>query len=507
MANVDFTKALSPLLDFGAATKATTATRPGTSPESLFSGTSSTTLSYPQRTKQEEMSSAIRGMFGLDTKTQTERQIDAVNQQRQDTAYMQKAADILRINTAMSTVDDPEIKRRLSSLSPLVATGTLKSDKLGEELDKILAQGRARKLSPKDKAALFERFTPDSIKKYEAGEGSLIPLEEKLSPKDKAALYKDFTPASIKAYEAGTGNLVPLEEEEGLSAKDIAGLYKDFTTESVQEFAAGTGDLVLRKDPNELSPKDIANLHKDFTPDSITAHLADGSPLVPLKQGMTLTADIKNIMFALGTDDPSNPQVMEQLDKLNKSKIRANEGLSKLEERTEAASFIIDFPGYSDASEQYTRARSIIDSIPTVKKEKGAYQLVAAMMGQLYDNDVRAASIIQNFLRQKDIATKVKDWLYVVGSGIPTEDSIDTIEELADTMKTFYQGELNAKIDAAGLVFGEVMSLEAIQAAQRGVRLGAGLPVDSPLPPQSDPDSPQEERTQEDILKQYGVEL
>jgi len=505
MANVDFTKALSPLLDFGAATKATTATRPGTSPESLFSGTSTTTLSYPQRTKQEQMSSSIRGMFGLDTKTPTERQIDAVNQQRQDAANMKKVADILRINTAISTVDDPEIQKRLGSLRPLVATGALESDKLGNELDKILAQGRARKLSPKERAALFEKFTPESIKAYEAGTGGLVLLEEELSPKDIAGLYKDFTPASVKAYAAGTGELVPLEEEEGLSPKDIAGLYKDFTPDSVKAFVAGTGELALRKDPSELTPNEIANLHKTFTPESITAFVADGSPLVPIKQGMTLTPDIKNIMFALGTDDPTDPQVREQLDNLNRSKVRANEGLSNLEERTEAANFIIDFPGYSEASEQYSRARSIIDSIPTVKTEQGAYQLVAAMMGQLYDNDVRAASIIQNFLKQKDIGTKARDWILTIGTGIPSDESIDTLEELAETMKTFYQGELSAKIDSAGAVFKEVMSPEAIQAAQRGVRLGAGLPVDPLLPPQSEPDSPEEELTNEQILEKYSV--
>jgi len=250
-------------------------------------------------------------------------------------------------------------------------------------------------------------------------------------------------------------------------------------------------DILEQERESKLSPKEEADLYKDFTRESINAYKAGTGSLISKEKDVELTSDARNIMLAIGTADENDPRVRSALTALNNSKVKANEGLTPLQERTEVANYIINLPDYTTATEQYSRAQSIIEAIPTAEKESGGYQLVAATMGQLYDNDLRAVAVVDKFLAQKDIGTKLKDWILTFSTGIPSQESINTLEELAKTVRTYYERDLNQKINSASGLFSEVVGDSTIKVVQQALKTAAGLPPATALPRQADPDEAQ----------------
>jgi len=265
-------------------------------------------------------------------------------------------------------------------------------------------------------------------------------------------------------------------------------------------------DILEQERESKLSPKERADLYKDFTPESIAAYEAGTGSLISKKKDMELTTDIKNIMFALGTADKNDPRVRSALTALNNSRVKANEGLTPLQERTEVANYITSLPDYTTATEQYSRAQSVIEAIPTAEKEPGGYQLVAATMGQLYDNDLRAVAVVDKFLAQKDIGTKAKDWILTFSTGIPSQESINTLEELAKTVRTYYERDLNQKINSASGLYSGVVDDATIKVVQESLRTAAGLPSSTALPRQLSPDENQpssDSMSDEELLNLY----
>jgi hypothetical protein len=265
-------------------------------------------------------------------------------------------------------------------------------------------------------------------------------------------------------------------------------------------------DILEQERESKLSPKERADLYKDFTPESIAAYEAGTGSLISKKKDIELTTDIKNIMLALGTADENDPRVRSALTALNNSRVKANEGLTPLQERTEVANYITNLPDYTTATEQYSRAQSIIEAIPTAEKEAGGYQLVAATMGQLYDNDLRAVAVVDKFLAQKDIGTKIQDWLLTNFTSIPSQESINTLEELAKTVRTYYERDLNQKINSASGLYSGVVDDSTIKVVQESLRTAAGLPSSTALPRQLSPDENQpssDSMSDEELLNLY----
>jgi len=132
--------------------------------------------------------------------------------------------------------------------------------------------------------------------------------------------------------------------------------------------------------------------------------------------------------------------------------------------------------------------------------------LIAATMGQLYDNDLRAVAVVDKFLAQKDIGTKLEDWILTNFTSIPSQESINTLEELAETMRTYYERDLNQKINSASGLFSEVVDNATIKVVQESLRTAAGLPSSTALPRQTDPDENQPssaDMSDEELLNLY----